>query len=487
MSAARLLQVPETVQLADETDLAGWRRAARRLAVAGVQPGQVLWEVDGRPALFALNKERAEADPVGVTAAFVVPRGFLDLAETVIQHRDPERFALLYALLWRIRGGERDLLENAADPLVARVARMAKAVRREAHKMTAFVRFREIAAEDGPRFVAWFEPEHHVLEATAPFFVRRFTGMRWSILTPRRSAHWDGAELYFGPGARRSDAPGEDALEAAWKTYYASIFNPARLNPAKMRADMPRRYWRNLPEAALIPELAQHAGRRTAGMLADPPTAPAHAEWAPAPPSAPAAPRTTLDALRADAAACRRCPLWGAATQTVFGEGPADAEIMLVGEQPGDQEDLAGRPFVGPAGRLLDEALAAAGLDRRKLYVTNAVKHFKFEPRGKRRIHQKPERGEIQHCRWWLVEELRAVRPRLVVALGATAAETLLGRRLRVGEARGRVHAGLAGERVLVTVHPSYLLRIPDEATRAAERRAFIADLALATRVAAGG
>jgi DNA polymerase len=398
MSAATRPKAPETVVLAHPTDLEGWRGAARRLAVAEMPPADVLWSVAGDDeTLFSPEAPSAGA----ATGVFAVPRAFLDLAETVIQHRDPERFALLYAALWRIRHGERELLANAADPLVARLQRMVKAVRHEAHKMTAFVRFREIAAEEGPRYLAWFEPEHHVLKATAPFFVRQFAGMRWSILTPDKSAHWDGTALRFGRGGARADAPAEDALEEVWRTYYRSIFNPARLNKTKMRADMPQRYWRNLPEAQLIPELTRDAVRRTRAMLDQPPTPASRPEWAPAAPAV-AAPVGGLAALHAEAASCRRCPLWESATQTVFGEGPPDAALMLVGEQPGDQEDLAGHAFVGPAGRLLDEALAAAGLDRAKLYVTNAVKHFKFEPRGRRRIHQKPDRSEVRHCRWWL-------------------------------------------------------------------------------------
>jgi DNA polymerase len=169
--------------------------------------------------------------------------------------------------------------------------------------------------------------------------------------------------------------------------------------------------------------------------------------------------------------------LHASATRTVFGEGPPDAPVMLVGEQPGDDEDLAGRPFVGPAGRMLDRALAGAGIERGRLYLTNAVKHFKFVPRGKRRIHQRPGGYEIEHCRWWLEQELALVRPQLVVALGATAARALGGRELSVMRERGRplrLRDGMAG---LITVHPSYLLRLPDPAERAREYRRFVADL----------
>jgi DNA polymerase len=192
-----------------------------------------------------------------------------------------------------------------------------------------------------------------------------------------------------------------------------------------------------------------------------------------------ATPEMSDDALtqaRADAAACRRCGLWEHATQTVFGEGPRGAAMMLIGEQPGDQEDLAGRPFVGPAGQILDRALAEAGIDRRTVYVTNAVKHFKFEPRGRRRIHAKPDSGEIVACRFWLDLERAEVRPRVTVMLGASAARAVLGRAVTIGRERGRA-ISLPDGTGFVTVHPSYLLRLPDEEAKAREYAAFVADL----------
>ena len=188
-------------------------------------------------------------------------------------------------------------------------------------------------------------------------------------------------------------------------------------------------------------------------------------------------PADPIAPLRSEAAGCRACPLYAPATQTVFGEGPAPAPLMLVGEQPGDQEDLAGRPFVGPAGMLLDRALRDAGLDRRAIYVTNAIKHFKFVLRGKRRLHQKPNTMEIDVCRSWLQREIGLVQPQTVVALGATAARALSGRELRIGVSRGRRLTLQNGLDFRVTVHPSYLLRLPNEAARAAEYRAFVADL----------
>jgi len=187
--------------------------------------------------------------------------------------------------------------------------------------------------------------------------------------------------------------------------------------------------------------------------------------------------RPTLPRLREAAADCRGCHLWEHATQTVFGEGARGAEVMFVGEQPGDQEDLAGKPFVGPAGRIFDQALEEAGIDRRQTYVTNVVKHFKWEPRGKRRIHQKPNWTEMAACRPWLEAELDVVEPEVVVCLGATAAQALIGRDFRVSRRRGELVDSPLAHYVLATVHPSSILRQRDEASREAEYAAFVEDL----------
>jgi DNA polymerase len=195
----------------------------------------------------------------------------------------------------------------------------------------------------------------------------------------------------------------------------------------------------------------------------------------------------TLDALRAAAASCAACPLHRDATQTVFGSGGGDSQVMLVGEQPGDKEDLAGEPFVGPAGKLLDQALAEAGIDRRRVYVTNAVKHFKFTRRGKLRLHKKPSTLEVAACRPWLEAELAVVRPEIVVLLGATAAQVLLGSSFRVTKERGRFVEWSYGPRVTATVHPSSILRAPDEGSRQAELARFVQDLELVAEALVDG
>jgi DNA polymerase len=363
---------------------------------------------------------------------------------------------------------------------------MAKAVHRDEHKMHAFVRFREVGREQHAHYVAWFEPEHHIVELAAPFFARRFADMPWSILTPDACAHWDGHAVSITPGVAKSEAPTEDRLEETWRRYYASIFNPARLKVQAMRNEMPKKYWRNLPEASLIKPLISGAGRATETMIANAATAPHKSQKAPNPsmgePAMTKHSSGDLETLREQAAECRACPLWKDATQTVFGEGPPRARIMLVGEQPGDKEDLAGQPFVGPAGQMLDRALKEAGIDRSKIYVTNAVKHFKFVPRGKIRLHQKPNTPEIRACRPWYEGELAAIKPDLVVAMGATAAQSVLGKITPINKNRGRLIELEHGIRALVTVHPSYLLRLPDEDAKAREYERFVDDL----RIAAG-
>jgi probable DNA metabolism protein len=447
------------VTLEAEDDFEGWRAAARALAGAGIAPAEVEWRVEGAaPGLFG-----EAAPPLPEAPPFPVPRAFLQLAESAVLHRDPERFALLHALLLRLRDDPR-AIDDHADPLLHRLEAMAKAVRRDVHKMHAFLRFREVETPEGPRGIAWFEPDHHILRAAAPFFVSRFPNMAWSILTPDLSLHWDGAALREGPGATKADAPSGDPVEEVWRTYYGAIFNPARLKIGAMLKEMPRKYWRNMPETALVGTLVRGAQARETQMVA-------------------AAAKVTGDnaekawaSIRAEAMHCTRCDLYKHATQTVFGEGPLDASILFVGEQPGDQEDLAGKPFVGPAGQLFDKALAEAGVDRSRTYVTNAVKHFKFVPRGKRRIHDKPNGGEIAACRWWLQQELALIRPPVTVALGATAARSLFGKAVTVSALRGSGHKLPEGGEAWVTVHPSFLLRVRDD--REAEYARFVEDLA---------
>ena len=477
-----------------QNDFDAWRDEARSLLSQGVRPEAVLWTTAGPdgetlPGLAC----RAVVPPRGAIPKLAhVPRQFLELAGRVACHRDASRWGLLYRVLWRLTlGDEAHLLAVESDPDVRAMHVLDKAVRFDAHKMKAFVRFRRVVGQDGEsgreleRYVAWHRPEHYVLKPTAPFFARRFGVMTWSILTPDASAHWDPAtkSLSFGPGVPRSEAPQGDDLEDLWKTYYASIFNPARVKVRAMVKEMPRRYWSTLPEAELIPDLLHEAQSRTEEMMAKA-RARAKQDATEYPTAAAFMPeRLSLKQLREASAGCRGCPLYKNATQTVFGEGPAAASVMFVGEQPGDQEDLAGKPFVGPAGRVLNDGCDEAGIDRGEVYVTNTVKHFKFEPRGKRRIHSKPNSREIEACVPWLKSEIATVKPKLLVCLGATAAQALLGKQFRVTQRRGQVLSGTPwAPAVVATVHPSSILRAPDEESRERAYRDFVADLKVVRR-----
>lgn len=265
-----------TVVLQKPDDFAGWRDNARRLAAQRVSPDQVHWRFPGEGDDLFAGSSRANdcgREAAGAEASaqprrdLRVPKRFIELAELVACHRDDDRFALLYRLLCRIQD-EPKLLELTTDADVFRLERMARSVRRDIHKMTAFVRFKEMKREDGPVYLAWFEPEHHILDRATAFFRDRFATMRWSIITPERSVSWDLETLHFGLGGTKADVPAEDATDATWRTYYASIFNPARLHIDAMKREMPQKYWKNLPEAELIVPLIRSAGEREAAMIA---------------------------------------------------------------------------------------------------------------------------------------------------------------------------------------------------------------------------
>lgn len=420
------------IALRSETDFAGWRDSARALATTGVPPEDVRWRV-GTPS----HTLHADASTV-----FSVSRALVALAGLVFQAREPARFDLLYRLVWRAQAGAL-ALDDAGDPDIARARALAFAVRAAAHRMRTELRY----LPAGGRLIGWYRPAHFVLEANAQLLARRFPALAVSILTPDGTAHWDQAGLRFGPGVE-AEAIGDDtSLAAYWDAYGSEMLEQA--SPGT-----------SLPEAEDLAE--------------DP--------WPPDRPGiAPAVLRSAADPgvqdAAAEAAGCQRCDLYARATQTVFGEGSAGARLLFVGEQPGDQEDVIGRPFVGPAGQMLDRALLEAGIDRRTVYVTNAVKHFKFTPRGKRRMHATPDAAEIAACNFWLDVERVRLRPAIIVALGASAARALLGRAVTISRERGRPIRLADGQTAFVTVHPSFLLRVPDEAARQREYRAFVADL----------
>ncbi len=465
----RSADAAQTIALDGPIDWKGFVHAARALVEAGAAPTRVRWTDGTQPQSGGLFDEAryVPALELPTARALSLPASFVERAKTALLHADPLRFDLIYRMVWRL-SQDRNLVHDLLDPDRLRLDTLVKAVRREEHKMHAFVRFRKVAAgpvdgaadaasggsggdrtaaassggtgagtgraqvarESVVRHVAWFEPDHHVLEAVAAFFVRRFAAIEWAILTPRVCVAWDRRKLTFGPGANKADAPAADADEALWLAYYGSIFNPARVKEAAMKKEMPRRYWKNLPEAQLIAPLLADAPARVQRMVAASGTerarrrgvavaeqstsggeaqlqAAAAALLATDPHQPPD--RATIQLLRAEpesltrlaerASGCRACPIGAGATQMVWGEGAARARLMLVGEQPGDREDLAGRPFVGPAGTLLKRALTDLDWPAERLYMTNAVKHFKYELRGKRRIHKTASQREVGRVR----------------------------------------------------------------------------------------
>lgn len=429
-SQLRFAAVMQEVVLESETDWEGWRRATRALVLADAAPETLRWKVGGQR--HALPE---------ATGSFNVSRNLVALAGLAIQAREPHRFALLYRLVWHANAG--GLPDN--DPDLAQAHSLAFAVRAEAHRMRTHLRYMRVQDSEGERFLGWYQPAHFVLEANAQLIARRFSDRRFSIVTPDGSAHWDREALRFGAGLRQVE---DDATLAAWwDAHHTALLDDTSVGTS-------------IPEAEALDEAPRP--------LDQPPIGPVVLRLQADP--------AVLEASH-EAEHCRRCELYKPATQTVFGEGPAGASVMFIGEQPGDQEDVIGRPFVGPAGQMLDQAMAEAGIDRRTIYITNAVKHFKFTPRGKRRIHQSPDAAEIHTCRFWLDVERVQVAPKLLVLMGGSGARAVLGRAVTVTRERGRPFQLEDGQTAFITVHPSYLLRIPDEAGKAREYRAFVDDL----------
>jgi DNA polymerase len=462
-----------------------WREAARELIVRRVAPESVEWasnEADGD--LFSQAAADAApvppGDPGAAASSLRLPRELIAMLASAACFTAADRWAFLYKVVWRWQLGERAVI-SAADPDGARLHAMVKAVHREEHDMHAYIRFRERKQEDGaPRFVAWFEPTHEVLPQVAQHFAGRMGSASWMIATPAATVLWDGAQLHQAPALMRSAADIEDDGEALWLTYYRSIFNPARLNADLLRSHIPSRFWKNLPEGAIVPAMISAAanGERRTGQTGAVGRRDGAATIAITPERAQPQ-RDEPDKLDQ----CRRCDLWRNATQAVPGVGPTKARIMLVGEQPGDQEDLQGLPFVGPAGAVLERALTEAGVERRTVYLTNAVKHFKWELRGKRRLHKTPAQREVSACHVWLEQELEKVKPEVVVALGATALKSVL----QDGAATMREVMDAPfqheGRWVVAVYHPSFVLRARDEESRQQAYEVIVAGLRDALRL----
>ncbi len=489
-----------------QPDVHDWRTHARTLLQEGFVPEEVDLVDVSVSSTLPLALDPSDPEPTGTRVPVPhVPKSFLEAAEFAATHRFPDRWNLLYRLLYRLQT-QPELLRIEVDSDVSQLRSLVQQVRRDLHKMHAFVRFRKVEADPmdeanpfelnsdtaNPRtqttehFVAWYQPDHRILHLAAPFFAERFPAMQWTILTPEESAIWTPStkHLAFGPGVPQEHAPQSDELETLWRSYYSSIFNPARLNPDVMRSEMPVRYWKNLPEIDVLPELITQSAKRVGAMVQTQALKPSAAPFVPA--------EHTLPVINTALPSCKGCDLYLHATQVVPGSAPSaepsrTVELMMVGEQPGDQEDRAGKPFVGPAGRLLDRALEELGIDRSTVYVTNAVKHFKFVQRGKLRLHQNPRMSEITACRPWLLAEIDAVKPRVVLCLGASAAKSLLGGTFGLMRDHGKIFPTPYADQVVATIHPSAVLRARDAASGEQLYNFLKDDLALAYHAALHG
>jgi probable DNA metabolism protein len=454
------------------SNFAEWREQSRELLSREVPSSDVVFAREGSQSLFDWNGED-KVSTKSRSSALRIPKQFVEAAKLASYHRDDYVWNLLYSLAWRLTHGEPDLLQDAADDEIRQFERMQKQVSRDAHKMKAFVRFRKVAGADGERYVAWHRPDHFVVQHVAPFFARRFTDMHWTIFTPDESATWQGEQLSFGEGVPASAVEQQDRLENLWRTYYRSIFNPARIKLKMMKREMPVRHWATLPETRIMPEMLAEAPERVAEMLKHArPRLKSVAEILPE--------LRDLASLASAAEHCQACDLCHRATQTVFGRGSANAALVLVGEQPGDQEDLHGEPFVGPAGQLIRELVEKAGLEWQDLYVTNAVKHFNWERKGSIRLHRQPPAQALSACHDWLSAEVEAVKPQRILCLGALAAKTVLGRDHAKLTKRGEWCESLFGMPALVTWHPAAILRAMTPARQQEMRSDLIAHLRMA-------
>lgn len=421
-----------------------WRFHARRLLAAQVEPDQVLWQSFSHPTLFdvanGVHERSVQRRRDQAATPLVVPRRFLEFGRVVASYRDSRRWTLLYELLWRLCHGEHELLNDLDDPVVRECKRMERAVRVECRHTLRTLRFSNVQWAGETLALAWHSPHHVVLPLIVPSLCARFGRRQFAILTPTQSVYWDGLRVHYGDGFSEGAKVNSDEIVSAWRARFEAA---AGLHDGESRNGV---------------SMAAGSNGGPSGRSA------------------------ALATARAAAATCRACPLYKSGTQTVFGMGDPNARLMLIGEQPGDVEDQQGIPFVGPAGRLLEGALEELGIRRESVYLTNAVKHFKWEPRGNRRVHKKPSVAEMKACHPWLERELALVSPEVVICLGSTAARAVLGRTVKISEARGGPHASTLAPAVFVTMHPSAILRIPDEAQRDAQYRALLKDLRAAIR-----
>lgn len=455
-----------------EPSFAAWRLAARELLRQGIEPGALEWVEGGESPADSLHRHAAPPSPI--TSA--ISRELLKSLKAAACFHAPDRWALLYRVLWRWTHGERAAV-SPDDPDGTLLALRVQAVEQETSALLALTLFRRRAPSMGlPEFVGWSEPKHDVLTRVAEIFVERMGESTWMLATPRGAVFWNGMLLRIGQpvgeagkptvhtlsaNAMTGEAVTSESTEALWLACYASA-SVAHTVPATVSLH----YWRIPPAGPPLPaRLARERSRLGAQSAAV--TVPQR------PPVEYSAVTPPLRTPTGPLATCRRCALWRNAQQAVAGVGPAHATIMAIGEQPGEHENQHGAPFTGEAGQLLDIVLERAGLGRDRLYLTYAVKHYKWETpdqqlqrqTGQRRVHRTPEPREVEACQFWLEQELSRVAPRAIVTLGATALKALTGPHVNLSEYLGQTIAH-GGHLIVPTWHPSYALRTVDARLR---------------------
>jgi probable DNA metabolism protein len=431
-----------------------WRTKARQLLAEKVLPQNIHWKCEEFEFSFG-----EEFRPWPITREFTLPREFIETAMSVSAYRDDSTWDLLYRIAWRILYEDRNLLEITIDPQVRELMARRHSVGRDIHKMHAFVRFREIKNEEDSVFMAWHRPDHRILRLAIPFFKDRFNGMNWAIMTEDESVAWDKKELTFLPGIGKVELP-PDEKEELWKTYYSSIFNPARVKVNMMKKEMAVRYWDTMPETQLISSLLDEASNRVKKFEeANPMMKPIQYV-------------SSLFELHEAMKKCQSCGICAQSLGPVAGVGPVDAKLAIIGEQPGEQEDLGQVPFIGPAGQELARALEKVQIERRDIYLTNAVKGFKWQKGSIERKHLSADSKEISACRPWLQNELNLIKPKILVCLGRVAAQSVVGKLIKLDDVRGRFFATPLCEKTIVLPHPAAILRIedPDEQELARQR-----------------
>jgi uracil-DNA glycosylase len=421
-----------------------WRLDVLKLLQMNTTPNDVLWSFDDHQPNLWFDSINSDAN-----FPLKIPARLKELLMTLSMHQSPTRWNLMYRILYRTIHGEKNLLDDPGDPDVAAALRMQYEIEKDIHRFHAFLRFKKHIDNEGEIFIAFYKPDHSILRAALQTFVERFGSMRWVIFTPECSAYWNTKTLAIQDTKIDIPQVNDQEMETLWSSYYSSVFNPTRSNEKLLKQHIPSRFRSNMPELEDVDHLLQNASKRTDHMIES------------APSLAISSSVESLQDLNIQLQQCVACPIGLNGTRAVAGQGSFGG-IMLIGEQPGDEEEKSGNPFVGPAGEVLNQVFHDLNLNRNMIYITNAVKHFKFVMRGKSRIHDRPSPAEIGICRSWLNEEIRFVQPPVIICLGASAAQSVLGVKLDVGKNLNKEFTHPSGAIILVTYHPAAILRVPD-------------------------